>query len=414
MTVARRRLFFLLLYLSEGAPIGYLWWALPTRLRNAGVAIDEVTALTALLTVPWSIKFLWAPLVDVFSTGRLGPRSWILASQILMGLSLLPLMVLDPATQLSWLAASLLAHSIFASTQDVAIDALAVRSVPAGERGGITGWMQVGMLAGRSLFGGVALIVEPWLGARGVVLALIGAVWFSGTVALFVTTPADDGRPSRGEPSSGARSVAALAWRVLSRPTTLLGFGVAALAGAAMDGTGAVAGPLLIDLGMNQADVGRFFAIPAVLGMALGALAGGRASDRFGRFRVATWAIAATALWVSLLAGLLWRLPPAGSETAVAVFLSIAYLLFGTLTGSTYAVLMDLTEHRLAAVQFSAYMGAVNLCYVWSSWLVGRVSAAFDYSTALLVVAAASFGALVLLARLRRSGLLFERAVARG
>jgi hypothetical protein len=156
MTVARRRLFFLLLYLSEGAPIGYLWWALPTRLRNEGVAIDEVTALTAMLTVPWSIKFLWAPLVDVFSSGRLGPRSWILASQILMGLSLLPLLVLDPATQLSWLTASLLAHSIFASTQDVAIDALAVRSVPAGERGGITGWMQVGMLAGRSLFGGVS------------------------------------------------------------------------------------------------------------------------------------------------------------------------------------------------------------------------------------------------------------------
>jgi MFS family permease len=409
MTAARRRLFFVLLYLSEGAPVGYLWWALPTRLRNEGVAIDEVTALTAMLTVPWSIKFLWAPLVDVFSSERFGSRAWILASQAVMGLSLLPLMVLDAKSQLGWLTVALLAHSVCAATQDVAIDALAVRSVPVRERGAITGWMQVGMLVGRSLFGGVALVVEPWLGARGVVLALVGTVWLSGTVALFVVAPADDARPSRPE-----RNVAALAWRVLSRPATLLGFGLAALAGAAMDGTGAVAGPLLIDLGVNQADVGRFFAIPAVLGMAVGALGAGRASDRFGRCYVATRAIAATALCVSLLAVLLWRLPPAGSVTSVAIVLSVAYLLFGALTGATYAVLMDLTEPRLAALQFSAYMGAVNFCYVWSSWLVGQVSAAFDYSTALVTVAGASVVALALLARLRKSGLLLERAVVRG
>ena len=41
-SVGRRRLLFASLYFSEGAPIGYLWWALPTKLRAAGADIEQI------------------------------------------------------------------------------------------------------------------------------------------------------------------------------------------------------------------------------------------------------------------------------------------------------------------------------------------------------------------------------------
>jgi len=43
---------FTLLYLSEGAPIGFIWWALPTLLRTAGVSVPKITELTAMLVLP--------------------------------------------------------------------------------------------------------------------------------------------------------------------------------------------------------------------------------------------------------------------------------------------------------------------------------------------------------------------------
>ena len=69
-TPFRRRLLFAALYLSEGAPIGFLWLALPTRLKVADVSIQQITALTAVLVIPWTFKFAWAPLVDVLRSRR--------------------------------------------------------------------------------------------------------------------------------------------------------------------------------------------------------------------------------------------------------------------------------------------------------------------------------------------------------
>ena len=60
---------FAALYLSEGAPIGFLWFA--------GVSVGSITALTSLLVLPWTLKFLWAPLVDVLRPRRGGRRTWV-------------------------------------------------------------------------------------------------------------------------------------------------------------------------------------------------------------------------------------------------------------------------------------------------------------------------------------------------
>jgi MFS family permease len=395
-----RRWLFALLYLAEGAPIGYVWWALPTRLRDAGVPIDDVTRLAALVTLPWAFKFLWAPLVDAFRP-RGGLRVWIAGAQLAMGLSLLPILWLDPLEQMGLLLAVLLVHAVSAATQDVSIDALAVATIPAGERGATTGWMQVGMLTGRALFGGVALAAERWVGAGTVVALLIGFVWLSAAVLWRVRErPAADALAS---PTSGAAGLADFARRlrrVLVRPATWLGLAIAGVAGAGMEATGTVAGPMLIDLGFDKAAVGRFFALPAVAAMGLGALLGGRVSDRGRRDARLAGAVGALALAVVALAGAV-ALDAAATPPVLFAALCAVYVLFGVYVASAYALFMDLTDPRLGGTQFSAYMSGVNLCSVWSSWAVGSIAAGWGYPTALATLAALSLGAWPLLALLR-------------
>jgi len=172
-TPVRRRLLFAALYLSEGAPIGFLWLALPTRLKVADVPIQQITALTAVLVIPWTFKFAWAPLVDVLRSRSWTLKHWVLSAQLVMGITLMPLIWVDPVSSMKWLSLLLIIHATAAATQDVAIDALCISATDATERGTLNGWMQAGMLAGRAAMGGGALVLSSLIGDAAVVLVLV-------------------------------------------------------------------------------------------------------------------------------------------------------------------------------------------------------------------------------------------------
>jgi len=397
-TPARRRALFFALYLSEGAPIGYLWWALPTKLAGAGIPIDRVASLTAMLTLPWAFKFLWAPMVDVLRTRRCGYRAWIAGAQTAMGLTLLPLLALDLKSDFTLVTALLLAHALAAATQDVAVDAWSIARVPAAERGAINGWMQAGMLAGRSVFGGLALVLERRIGPTPVIVALVAVTWCSLTLLLF-SRPAASIEPVAGH---ARRFFAAL--RAAARGRSLwLGLGFAALGGAAFEAAAGVAGPYLTARGVSADTIGLLFALPAPLGMVAGALAGGFVSDRIGRRR-------ATVIALLLIAGCVVLLgvvdaasaPHAGLPTLA--LLSALYLCIGLFTASSYALLMDLTGPGLGATQFSAYMGATNGCEAWAIFTIGRIAASAGYPAGFAVMAGLSLLSLPILAAMPAPG----------
>lgn len=392
-----RRYALALMYLSEGGPIGYLWWALPTKLRAADVPVEEVAGLAALLTVPWTFKFLWAPLVDVFRSSRFGVKPWIVGAQTAMAATLLPLAFLDLLTDYRWVVGFLLVHAFCAATQDAAIDAFAIRTVPPDQRGAATGWMQTGMLTGRAVFGGAALMLEARLGQPAVILALVGTIL--STMGVVLALP--DRGSGRSEP---VRESLVRVWQklvlVLGLRATWIGIALAAVSGAGMEAAGALAGPLMVDIQFSQEEVGRFFAFPAVAAMALGALVGGRYVDRVRRTTGVKAAVVLVAVVVVGVAGA----ASAGSAWGVLVLLTLVYLLFGVLTASLYALLMDLTDPALGGTQFSTYMAAVNLCYVWSAAVAGQLAGAGGYALALSVMAALSLLTLPLLSLLRTEG----------
>lgn len=393
-----RRVLFTLLYASEGAPIGFLWWALPTMMREADVAVDRIGWFAGLLVVPWALKFLWAPLVDVARGARFGLRGWIVCSQIMMALTLVPLLRLDLRDGFGILVPILLAHAVAAATQDAAIDALAISSTGAAERGRLNGWMQAGMLAGRACLGGGALVMAGRWGERPVVLLLIGVVTGLSLLALFYrhdeTILSEDFRASM-------RRFGLTLRRTASSRTTWLALVFAVVAGAGFEAAGVLAGPFLVDEGFSAQDVGVFFALPSVLAMILGAVAGGAAADRFSRRgTVAVCQVILGSATVSL--ALLSLLSDARWSYWAA--LSVVYLGIGLFTASSYALFMDLTDPDLGATQFSAYMGGTNFCEAWAAALGGRVAAGAGYPAAFFTMTAVSLLALPILALLPEPG----------
>ena len=369
-----RALLLALLYFAEGAPIGWLWWALPTRLRAAGAPLDEVTALTAALAVPWACKFLWAPLVDGLRGARWGLRSWAIAAQFGMAITLLAVLAGADLSQPATLAPLLLAHAILAATQDVAVDGIAVRVLPPAERGAANGWMQVGMLAGRGLFGGLALRAESWIGFDGVVIALAVCALLPAAVLMLAAREPEAARAEILEgstPGARFRVLAALLWNLVRSRRTLAAAAFALFAGAGFESVGGTAGSLLVDLGLTKEAVGDFYALPVIVAMAVGALGGGFLADRLERRRACASALLLVAAAVALLSGAILAGARGG---AVLALLAVVYLTLGFLTTASYALFMDLTDPRAGATEFSAFMGLTNLCESWSVFAAGRIA----------------------------------------
>lgn len=390
-TVRRPVWIFALLYFSEGAPIGFIWWALPTLLRAEGVAVERITMITALLVLPWTGKFLWAPLVDALRSERWGFRHWAISAQLAMGACLVPLLWLDPLQHLTIWVVLLLAHAFFAATQDVAIDALAVTTVSPARRGWLNGAMQAGMLLGRGLFGGGAILLANHFGWQAVMLALLLAIWV--TVFVLWNSTLNESRPAAVGRSSWSVFAHTLLAAVRTR-TTWLGLGFALIAGAGFEATGALAGPLLVDAGVGLDATGVFFGVPVVLAMLAGGLAGGWFSDRNERRRtVARGLVLLSTLVIAL--GVARFLDAPG--TVLMGMLTLVYFAIGLFTASSYALFMDLTDPRLGATQFSTFMAATNGCEAWAGWAGGRIAGGAGYAAAFIVMALIALCGLVFL-----------------
>jgi MFS family permease len=393
----RRTALFTLLYLSEGAPIGFIWWALPTLLRTAGVDVRRITALTALLVLPWVFKFLWAPLVDALRTPRWGFRAWIITAQIGMGATLLPLIWLDPIAQFQGWSALLLLHAFCAATQDVAIDAMAINLVPENQRGNLNGCMQAGMLVGRSLFGGGALFVASIWGKPWVIGALVACLWTTLAFVCFVEEPEETTRVKQRLSDFNTHLRAAL-----RRRSTWLGLAFALVAAAGFEATGQLAGPFLVDRGLSEKAIGLFFGLGVVGATLVGGLIGGRLSDRWGRLRaVGVFLLGFVAMIVGLaLTDLLTAQP---MPALLLLWLTGLYLFIGLFTAASYALFMDLSDPRLGGTQFSAFMSATNGCESWSVLAGGRIAGTGGYAVAFLVMGAVSLLGLPLLKRLAKA-----------
>ena len=116
------------LYIAQGIPIGIFSIGFVTWLTSLGAPSQQVAAVAAAATFPWTFKFVFAPIIDRFTFLPMGRRrTWIVSSQFLMVLGLLTLGLLDPnindLTLIAWATFIIITLS---AIQDVAVDGMAV------------------------------------------------------------------------------------------------------------------------------------------------------------------------------------------------------------------------------------------------------------------------------------------------
>lgn len=104
-----------------------IWIAIPDWMASIGVDI-KVIGLFGLVQLPWSLKYIWSPLMDRYTPPFLGRRrGWALIAQILLLIFTLCLAGIASHPDAAWIVAVFsLAIAISSATQDIALDAYAV------------------------------------------------------------------------------------------------------------------------------------------------------------------------------------------------------------------------------------------------------------------------------------------------
>ena len=137
----------MLLGFASGLPYMLVFSTLSAWLRDVGISLTEI-GFFAWLVLTYSLKFLWAPLVDRYSIplfGQLGKRKgWILMCQIIIVIALLGMSTVDPISNLKILAIFAFLAAFFGSIQDIAIDALRIEMADNKEQGNLAASYQLG------------------------------------------------------------------------------------------------------------------------------------------------------------------------------------------------------------------------------------------------------------------------------
>jgi predicted MFS family arabinose efflux permease len=271
-----------------------------------------------------------------------------------------------------------------------------VRAVGEHERGWVNGAMQAGMILGRSLFGGVGILIVSRLGWPWVFGALLAAIWGS---LLVLRIWAPDEPDAVDSPRDALRACLDSLGAVLRKRATWFALVFALIGGAAFEAAGALAGPFMIDRGVAKESIGTFFAGPTVVAMLAGGIIGGRISDKWGRVRSVALFLGGVIVCVCALTAV----PAAADARVLFTVYGALYFCIGLFTASSYALFMDLTDARAGATQFTAFMAATNACEAWATWGGGRLVENNGYAAAFAAMAAVSVAGLLALALLGRA-----------
>jgi MFS transporter, PAT family, beta-lactamase induction signal transducer AmpG len=276
----------LLMGFSSGLPLALTFATLSFRLAEIGVSRTAI-GLFALVGVPYSVKFLWSPLIDRLPiplfTAHLGRRrGWALAIQPLLAVAILALGLADPRSAPGLTALCALAVAFLSASQDIVIDAYRIELLRPEEQGAGAAATQWGYRFGMLAASAGALYTASFGGWRfcyGLMAALMlvgmATVWFTpepGGVSLAERLPS----------SSTMARVAAWLRRAVTAPfrdlltregaLTILAFVILYKFGDALAGT--MSNPLYVSLGFTKvelANIGKVYGFAASLaGLALG------------------------------------------------------------------------------------------------------------------------------------------------
>jgi PAT family beta-lactamase induction signal transducer AmpG len=381
------------LYFSEGAPIGFIWWALPSLLTSRGLSTTEIATISAVVTLPWSLKFFMAPFIDLISMKYLSLKKQIFIYQIMMGTSFFFITSAIESLDQTYISIVLFIHGLFAALQDICIDTLAIRSVPSSEIGKLNGIMRAGMLVGRSIFGGAGVYIAHKLGLNYMIFLLIGSIWLS-LIVLSRTKLYEKQIPFKGLKKYGLDFI-----ELLKSKTLWLLALTTFFACFSYNGISTVSGAILTKKGASPQTYALTFSVLLPLFMILGALIGGYLLDKFKSERIVQLAVLYS-ISLSLLCG--YAMDLENQVNTLIVAYALFYSSIGAMTATLFGFLMKKTSAKFAALEFSLFMGIVNFSDSTSSYLTGYFLLSNSHLTTSFFIGMMCFPSLVILQFLNR------------
>ena len=189
---SRRMAAMLLLGFASGLPLALSAGSLQAWLTVSGVDIKTI-GFFALAGLPYTFKFVWAPLIDRFEPRWLGRRrGWLVLTQLALALACVAMSGLDPADSVAAMGACAVAIAFLTASQDVVFDAYRSDLLTAAERGAGAAVSVLGYRLAMLVSGGLALILaEQWLGWPGTYRLMAGLFVVLSLVSLWAPRLAD-------------------------------------------------------------------------------------------------------------------------------------------------------------------------------------------------------------------------------
>jgi PAT family beta-lactamase induction signal transducer AmpG len=352
---------------SSGLPLLLTGSVLQAWMRKEGVDLTVIGAMT-LVGLPYTLKFLWAPILDRYTLPVLGRRrGWLLAWQILLIASIAALGRSDPARSPWIVASAAFLVTFFSASQDIVIDAYRREDLPDEELGLGASLYVNGYRVGMLLASAGGLIMADHIPFSSVYLIMAACLLPAAAVTLLAREP----QMPAGAPRTLAAAVLDPLREYFQRDAALwiLAFILLYKIGDSM--ASAMTMPFYLDIGFSMTQIGavvKIFGFWATIG---GSLAGGVLMIRLGIGRSL------------LLFGILQGLSTAGFAVLARVGDSLP-LLAGVIafenfssgmgTAAYVAFMASITDKRFTATQYALLSSLMGIPRVVASAPTGLLA----------------------------------------
>ena len=384
----------LLMGFSSGLPLLLTGSVLQAWMSDEGLDVSTI-GLYALVGLPYTLKFVWAPLLDCYTPPLLGRRrGWLLCSQILLALCIALLGMSEPTRAPLMLAGAALLLTFFSASQDIVVDAYRREALPDNELGLGSSLFVNGYRLGMLLASGGGLILADHFSFSTVYLFMAAVMG----VGIVTTVFAPEPDTVAGIPRGLRAAIVEPFVDFLGRRDALLILLFVLLYKIGDTLASHLTTPFYLDIGFTKTEIGtvvKLFGIWATLG---GALLGGMLMVRLGIYR-SLWAFgvlqAVSTLGFAVLAGTGAVLP------MLAAVVAFENLSAGMGTAAYLAFMASLTDRRFTATQYALLTSLMGIPRVIAASPAGYAQEAMGCPAYFIGCALLAVPGLLLLARFK-------------
>ena len=383
------------LYFTEGLPQGMLYVGFPAWMAMEGKTPIEIGKFAVATSLPWTFKFVVAPLMDRYTYLPMGrKRPWVLFGHLGLILSILTMaFVPDPLKNLNLFMGAAFLVSSFGAIQDAAGDAMAVDVIPAGQQPRANGLMQGSRMVGSSL----ALVLCSWVlnkyGFEASMLTLCFLIIIITIVPVLL-------REQKGEKifpfTSGAASVESskmqmtdwasilkILYKVFRLKNSILVIIILFITMGAYNFFETLLSIFAVKVtGWTNVEYSQAFATADLIGGIAGMMAGGFLIEKFGKKRMVNiyfFLIIGMVLALSYIT-FLWY-----NNDALKGFIICYRTLNAFAKIGVFSIAMQCCSKNISASQFTIYMTMGAMGSIAGAFFIGIVKENFDWSTTFIL-----------------------------